>query len=299
MPIYSYVKKDPPVKNLADLNAFLAGMDKPVALASSAPPIIENFPTPLYPEKPEGRSGATLPKYPIVSAHRPSGSSHFAKILSFILISVGIGMLSVVIYPIAHWELTHHTFAPETKIVKPIPNFISPLSSNYQVYATGEEKDLTRASNWYPQDALGMLKKLTVKNYSLSIPELGIENANVIVGGEDLTKSLIHYKGSALPGEYGNAVIFGHSVLPEFFNPQNYSTIFATLPTIKVGDDLFVTVDKVEYKYKIYDMITVDPTDISVLEQKFDNYYLTAITCVPPGLKWKRLVVKAKLVPFE
>ena len=67
------------------------------------------------------------------------------------------------------------------------------------------------------------------------------------------------------------------------------------LPTLKIGDDIVVTYDGVTYKYVVYDMVVLDPTDLSTLEQQFDDSYLTLVTCVPPGTLWKRLDVKAKL----
>lgn len=152
--------------------------------------------------------------------------------------------------------------------------------------------NLTYASNWFPT---GNPKTNIHKQYTFSIPRLGIKNAKVIVGADDLSKSLIHYGGSSLPGEYGNAVIFGHSVLPQFFNPANYNTIFSTLHTLKEGDVIEVASEGIRYRYRIFSFSVVSPTDISVLEQTYDDSYITVITCTPPGTYWKRLVVKAKI----
>ena len=101
--------------------------------------------------------------------------------------------------------------------------------------------------------------------------------------------------GTGLPGEYGTAVVFGHSTLPQFFSPTNYKTIFSLLPTLTIGDEIFVTYDGVQYRYIIFEMVITDPTDLSSLEQRFDDSYLTLITCVPPGTYWKRLNVRARL----
>jgi len=40
-------------------------------------------------------------------------------------------------------------------------------------------------------------------------------------------------------------------------------------------------------------MTVSDPTDLSALEQTFDDSYLTLVTCVPPGTTWERLRVEA------
>jgi sortase A len=118
----------------------------------------------------------------------------------------------------------------------------------------------------------------------------------VELGSMDLKKSLIQYPQTALPGQLGNAVVFGHSVLPQFFNPKSYLTIFSTLFRLKIGDEISINFDGVEYKYKVEEMYEVQPTDLSVLEQRYDGKYLTLITCTPPGTYLRRLVVKSRIV---
>ncbi len=64
--------------------------------------------------------------------------------------------------------------------------------------------------------------------YYLTIPKLRIEKAWVDTSPPDLSPddALGHYIGSSLPGEVGNAFIYGHSVLPAFYNPKNYKTLW-------------------------------------------------------------------------
>jgi sortase A len=96
-------------------------------------------------------------------------------------------------------------------------------------------------------------------------------------------------------------VVFGHSILPQFFDPKNYMSIFSTLPTIKQGDEILVYFDGITYKYIVRDMFEVRPDDIQILEQNTSGSYLTLVTCTPPGhpLKPKRLIVRAKLADDE
>jgi sortase A len=139
-------------------------------------------------------------------------------------------------------------------------------------------------------------KNINTKEYSLSIPKLNIVRAKVVVGGEDLSRSLVHYLPKSLPGEYGNVAIFGHSTLPQLYNVTDYKTIFTYLPSLEKNDMIMVQLGDLEYEYQITDMFVVMPDKVSVLEQKYDASYLTLVTCVPPGTFWKRLVVRAKLV---
>ena len=63
-----------------------------------------------------------------------------------------------------------------------------------------------------------------------------------------------------------------------------------------MGDEVFVDFDNVKYRYLVEEMYEVQPTDLSVLEQRFDGRYLTLITCSPPGTYLRRLIVKARIV---
>ncbi len=160
--------------------------------------------------------------------------------------------------------------------------------------------DYTKASNWFLGGAKSQdFTSSKILYYNLSIPKLKIQDATVAIGGEDLAKSLIQYPGTALPGKRGNAVIFGHSILPIFFNPKDYISIFSTLPTLKPGDEIDVSYDGVSYRYRVEEMFEVLPTDIQVLEQDESDSFLTLVTCVPPGdpRKPKRLIVRARVIP--
>lgn len=157
-------------------------------------------------------------------------------------------------------------------------------------------RDYTKASVWFPASPqLNQLSQLNVKEYTLSIPKLNIKKARVVVGGEDLAKSLVHYLPQSLPGEYGNVSIFGHSTLPQLYNPKDYKTIFTYLSSLEKGDKIYVDIGEIEYQYEVTNLFIVKPSDISVLEQKKDASYLTLITCEPPGTWLERLVVTAKL----
>lgn len=223
-------------------------------------------------------------------------------ILSFLLMTVGGSILGWVAWPIISFSIFS---APL------LSSIISPLADRQVVNAAGlaepvlaasdtlspqsTASELTDANLWFPTKPQ---KKIVtpVNTYKLSIPKLQIKDALATIAGDDLNKSLVHYGGTALPGQYGNAVIFGHSVLPQFFNPKNYMTIFSTLPTLKEGDEIFIVYDSVTYRYVVESMIVRDPKDLSALEQQYDDSYITLITCVPPGTYWKRLNVRARLM---
>lgn len=161
--------------------------------------------------------------------------------------------------------------------------------------------DDTKASNWFLDGKQAKdFGESSVGYYTISIAALGIDNATVSIGGEDLNQSLIQYPGTALPGQKGSPTVFGHSVLPAFYNPKNYETIFSTIPSLKNGDLIEVNYDGITYRYKVENKIIVKPTDISILDQDLSDSFLTLVTCVPPGDPTMpyREVVRARIVPL-
>ncbi len=209
---------------------------------------------------------------------------------------VGLFFLGNVVYPIVSYQLF---MAPKFAdiFLSPTSESQAQLSFSGPPVVLGQEIDLvdfTQVKNWFPGSE-ATFDEGKESYYRLSIPKLRIEEALVAVNGIDLKKSLIQYPNTAFPGRFGNTVIFGHSVLPQFFNPKNYITIFSTLPTLSPKDEIIITYDKVKYKYIVEKMIEVSPNDVSILAQRYDDSYLTLITCVPPGTYLKRLIVRARL----
>lgn len=149
------------------------------------------------------------------------------------------------------------------------------------------------ARSWYP--TVHVSNNTSVPTYSLSIPRLKIQDAVVSTTDYDLKNHLIQYAGTAIPGQDGNAIIFGHSTLPQWFDPKNYKTIFATLHTIQSGDVILAKVNNVLYTYKIFSVTITSPEDTNIFSQAYDHSYITIVTCTPPGTIWKRLIVRARL----
>lgn len=216
------------------------------------------------------------------------------KIIALILFLTGLSVLGSAVVPILKFQLTYSS---------KLKQIIDPISSNRSrtqpSVLSDTAVDYTQLSSWFVNstDNPNLSQTIDAKNstYYLSIPKLKITDATVILGSMDLTKSLIQYPQTALPGQLGNTVIFGHSVLPQFFSSKNYLTIFSTLYKLEQGDEIILRYDKSTYKYVVEEMYEVQPTDLSVLEQRYDNKSLTVITCSPPGTYLRRLIIKAQL----
>lgn len=234
-----------------------------------------------------------LPPYRYVKKDTTPFAVRYAvplKIGSRLLVMTGLGLFLSVVYPLFSYQLVSR-FRFQPKLLTPLAESASLLPAP----VLGQETNRTLLTQWLPDAFLERKLSTKITDYAITIPGLRIKDARVKIGGNDLAASLIHYAGSALPGEFGNAVIFGHSVLPQFFNPNNYLTIFSTLPTIEKGEEIMVFFDGIEYRYQVYEITEVEALDVSILEQHYDQPYLTLVTCVPPGTYWKRLAVRAKL----
>lgn len=238
------------------------------------------------------------PGYTIKKA--PSILSRAKLILSLIFTTIGVAAITSVAYPLISYQLSYAPgfkqsalLSPQSTLSVPQIRANEPSFSSEMVNTT---LDYTDSENWFPQAKSTKPIPTDSLIYKLSIPALNIKDALVRNDTTDLKTSLIQYHDTALPGNLGNPVIFGHSVLPQFFDPTNYTTIFSTLYTLKKGDEILVDHDGLVYRYVIQKMYEVVPTDFSPLEQKYDNRYLTLITCTPPGTYLKRLVVVAILI---
>lgn len=215
------------------------------------------------------------------------------KIFASFFLFTGLIFFFSAVFPIIQFQIEYSTRFNQ---------ILNPLSSQFYNHGGSVLGDLntdyTQLSNWFVNDP-GVTADTSLtysfSTYYISIPKLKIDQAAVIFGSTDLKKSLIQYPKTALPGQFGSPVIFGHSVLPQFFNPKSYLTIFSTLYKLHQGDEIYVDYDHIRYKYLVEEMYEVQPTDLSVLEQRFDGRYLTLITCSPPGTYLRRLIIKAQI----
>jgi sortase A len=216
------------------------------------------------------------------------------KLVPALLLTSGLLLLFSVFFPIS-LDTLNLFFTSGPHLIDPtaVSAYPPPIVTNI---LGASSLDYTEASSWFDTPAtFPAPENSPVRYFSLSIPHLKLTNISVEVNGTDLKKNAIHYPGTALPGEYGNTVIFGHSALPQFYRPGNIMTVFNPLLKAKVGDEVVIDFDGVTYRYFITNTSVVKPSEISVLAQKYDRRQLTLITCTPLGTYWYRFVAVAEL----
>jgi LPXTG-site transpeptidase (sortase) family protein len=142
--------------------------------------------------------------------------------------------------------------------------------------------------------------------FYLSIPSIELKEAPVETNSTKApNQSLIHIKGTALPGNGTRAaanlkipiVISGHSVSPLFFSAKDPKTLFTNLPKLKVGEDVIIDFRNENYTYSIEKKKIVKPKELwdeISKEAALEQAELVLFTCVPPGLRTNRLIIFAQ-----
>ena len=121
----------------------------------------------------------------------------------------------------------------------------------------------------------------------LRAPEIGLDQ--VVVQGSSptsLKQGPGHLPGSPLPGEFGNAIVFGHRL--------TYGEPFSRLHELAKGDKLEVLTGQGRFQYRVTDVRTVKPGDDDVTGRSADSR-MTLITSTS-ATSSDRLAVTATLV---
>lgn len=210
-----------------------------------------------------------------------------SKLVPLGFLSIGVFLLLQVVLPVASfqiWELgqKHNNallVSPTTPKEKQVLGISIQNKDNFPAIIS----NLSRSS------------KADYSQFRLTIPKLNIEKVVVEVDSNDLSNGLVHLPGSSLPGEKGNVFISGHSALSPIFNFKK--ALFANLTNLKKGDQITIEALGILFKYEVYDLKVVDPNDLSVIQAPDPlGRYISLMTCVPPGLNFKRLVVLGRML---
>jgi LPXTG-site transpeptidase (sortase) family protein len=209
------------------------------------------------------------------------------RILSGLLMSLGFIILGTqVILPLVY-------FKTQDTVVKPMEQTVLGLATGFKDFTFQE---LENGSGEIPKEEDDI-----PEYFYITIPKLGIKDALVKseYDGPSPDNFIGHYKGSALPGKIGDSFIYGHSVLPWFFNPKNYKTIFSTLGDLEKSDKVFIKYNNRELTYTVEDKTVLKPSEVLPLSGWKPAYLnsstISLMTCWPAGTKTNRLLIRASL----
>lgn len=206
------------------------------------------------------------------------------RFISLSFLAVGIFVLMQVILPIISFQIWDIGQKIESQALN------SPKSPQNQILGVS----IQTKNNFPGFYSTKKRDNLPYLEFNLTIPKLNLSRVSVYVDSNDLSKGLVQLPGTALPGERGNIFISGHSALNTFWSKGVY---FAKLTDVKIGDRVEIEAGGSNFVYQIIGVKAVDPTDISVISPPDDTgRYITLMTCVPPGLNFKRLIVLGKMI---
>ena len=150
-----------------------------------------------------------------------------------------------------------------------------------------------------PPDRRIIIPKIAKNIPILEVDPINLENGKFSEFEADVQKMLkdgvVHYPGTANPGQNGNVFITGHSSYYPWDNGK-YKDVFAALHNLEEGDEYYIFDKGKKYKYIITTRKVVEPHDVSVLDQDYNKKISTLMTCTPVGTAKNRLILQAEMV---
>lgn len=145
-------------------------------------------------------------------------------------------------------------------------------------------------------------KKEDVADASIEIPRIGVavpiafvESTNPTDFLEPLKNGVAHYP-SALPGQKGVAIILGHSA-PMGWLGNLYDGVFSNLKDLVVGDVISLRVNGESHTYHVSAKVFLERgQDIPESLMLSDGSRLLLLSCWPPGINNKRIMIQAEKI---
>ena len=238
--------------------------------------------------------------------------SFYEKIWQFVRFTVVTGMVFVVSFFALNFNAYRQVFggllnpeaqakAQETLEIASGDKVIDP---SILLPVLPDKTEEQKAYAWLDFPVAPTDNRLVIPKLGKSIPivEMGTEQ----IQGENwaqleqqiqssLRGGVVHYPGTAKPGQFGNVFITGHSSYYPW-DPGQYKDVFATLGKLNVGDRYHVYYKQSKHTYEVISKTEVKPSNVDVLKQPVDEKISTLMTCTPVGTTLRRLIITAKEV---
>lgn len=176
-------------------------------------------------------------------------------------------------------------------------------TSNSVEESFGTRQEVINYNNFElsPSDNRIVIGKIGKNVPVVNVPETKLVNGDYAGLEKDiqatLLKGIVHYPGTASPGEIGNTFFTGHSSNYVWIKSA-YNDVFALLEEMVVGDKVTVYWQGKKFIYQVYDIKVVSPSETWVLQQSGNEYpsIMTLMTCTPVGTSLKRLIIRSKQI---
>jgi LPXTG-site transpeptidase (sortase) family protein len=136
--------------------------------------------------------------------------------------------------------------------------------------------------------------RIIISAIGLDLPVSNPETRDIQALDTILQKGPARYVDSALLGESGNVLIFGHSSHLPVVHNQMYKA-FNRVPDLKSGDSIIVQGGGKEFAYRVLSVKSMNAED-GVIDLAKSGNRLTIVTCDTLTSKSARFVVEAELV---
>jgi LPXTG-site transpeptidase (sortase) family protein len=145
------------------------------------------------------------------------------------------------------------------------------------------------------QDKIIESAQITIPKIGVGAPIMFVSSTNPDDFVEPLKNGVTHYP-SALPGEKGTAIILGHSAPPGWFG-NDYDGVFSNLKDLQEGDVLSVSAGGESYTYRVGPKTFLERgADIPESVMTNDTSRLLLLSCWPPGINNKRIMIQADAI---
>lgn len=149
-----------------------------------------------------------------------------------------------------------------------------------EVYNSVGNSDLEVNNQIYPSKNIeGTLKIDSINFYQPILKGATKNNLNLSVSKIDNTASM---------GTIGNYAIAGH-------NSKVYGRNFNRLHEVNIGDEIQLSNESNDYKYRVYDRFIVNPNETWVIESDENRSTITLITCDYSTDPSSRLIIKGEI----
>lgn len=135
---------------------------------------------------------------------------------------------------------------------------------------------------------------LIINDLGISAPVLWETDFDEKIIEKKLQEGVVHFKGTARPGEQGTVVITGHSSNYPW-KPGSYNNIFTPILKAINGQKISLLYHGSYYEYQVTKSFEVKPTQLDVLSAG-SRSGIRLITCTPLGTSLRRLVVEAEQI---
>ncbi len=108
-----------------------------------------------------------------------------------------------------------------------------------------------------------------------------------------LQHGVVHYPGTARPGQAGNFFVTGHSSYYPWAD-GHFKTVFARLHELNIGDEYWVYYGGDKHRYIVTSKKEVKPSNVDVLDQPTNKRVATLMTCTPVGTTLRRLILQSQ-----